>query len=369
MNTTPYTPPPGGQRPTGAPQMPKDNKDQTKNIIMIAAIVLLLAATGFFAAKYFSERSKTQEQTVEMDTLNTEITDLETKIKGLETDIESKNTDMAEKDRLLEERLKELEDMRNKVANAQSNNKISGQKAKELQGKIDELSQMLTAYKEEIARLKEENVQLTGQVGTLVEESAQKSQKIEEVQKASETQKAEIEKRDKEAKQLQTAIAQKEDVISTEKQNNVAKQEELDKTKQAASVLRAADFRFFNVKRNDKEKEEMDKEFKRMWMQSVKISFTIQENLVAPVGNRETYIVYENPDGSTRTTEKSGKFKFGNQDMTYSTKVVFPYNRTATEVSVMIPKPDKDNKYQKGLQMISAYCDGKLIGKGTFDVK
>jgi hypothetical protein len=55
--------------------------------------------------------------------------------------------------------------------------------------------------------------------------------------------------------------------------------------------------------------------------------------------------------------------------MTYTTKVVFPYNRTVTEVSVMIPKPEKDNKYQKGPQMVSAYCDGKLIGKGMFEVK
>lgn len=354
MTTVPVNPTPGGQRPMGAPQQP-DNKDQTKNIIMIALIVLFLATTGFFAAKYFSEKGKTEQQTVEMDSLNTEISDLETKIKGLETDIESKNTEISEKDRLLEERLKELEGLNARIAGAQKSGRISESKAKELQAKISELENMLTAYKEEISRLKEENKQLSGQVSTLTEESALQKQEVEDLKK----QKTETE----------AVVTAKEEVIKQKEEAFEQKNKELEDTKQAGSVLRAADFRFFNVKKNDKEKEEVDKEFKRMWMQNVRVCCKIMDNAIAKAGPREIYFVYENPDKSTRYTTKSGKFKFDNRDISYTTKETVVYNKVATEVCTMIPKPDNDDKFQKGMQTVSVYCEGKLIGKGTFEIK
>ncbi len=351
MNTAPMNP---GNRPTPPPS-PAKNNDQTIKIILIAALVLLLGLTGFFATKYYGEKGKNEQQLVEIDTLNSEISDLETKIKGMESEIEGKNLDITEKDRLLDEKLQELQTLQKKLSSAQSQGKISSGKAKELQDRISSLEGMITAYKEEIERLKEENVALSGQVSALTEENASSKQKISEIQQNNEAQKAQIAKKEEEKVKVEEEKAKKE--------------EELALTTQAASVLRAADFRFFNVKKSDKEKEEMDKEFKRMWMQSVKICFTVMENLVAQPGAREVYLVYENPDGTVRTTASSGKFKYENRDISYSTKTNFNFNRSAQELCMSIPKPEKDNKYQKGEQVVTVFCDGKMIGRGKFEIK
>jgi hypothetical protein len=46
------------------------------------------------------------------------------------------------------------------------------------------------------------------------------------------------------------------------------------------------------------------------------------------------------------------------------------YNRTSQEICMDVPKSAaKDDKFQKGDQTISIFCDGKMIGRGRFEVK
>lgn len=348
-----------------APQN-QNEKDNTLKIILVAVIALLLAALGFLGVKYSRLTDKSEMQVMEMDTLNTEIADLETKIKSLETDINNKGTEISEKDRLLEEKLQELQALQAKVSAAQSKGRISDSKAKDLQGKITQMEGVIAGYRQEIDRLKSENTQLSSQVSDLTQTGAQQKQQIEEIKQTSEQIKQEAAAKQKEQSQT---IAQKEEEKKQIEEEKARKEEELQQTKTAASVLKATDFRFFNLKKNDKEKEEMDKEFKRMFMQSVKVLFTINENAVAQPGSREVYLVYENPDGSIRSSAKSGKFKFENRDITYTTKTTINYNRASQEVVLIVPKPEKDDKYQKGEQKVSVFCDGKMIGRGKFEVK
>lgn len=353
-------------KPQGTSPQNQNDKDNTLKIILIAVIALLALALGFMGVKYSRLTDKSDQQVMTMDTLNTEIADLETKIKGLESEISNKGTELSEKDRLLEEKLQELQALQAKVASAQSKGKLSDSKAKELQGKITTMEGLIAGYRQEIDRLKSENTQLSSQVTNLTETTAQQKQQMEEIKQTGAQQ---LQAAEKVQQEQSATIAQKEEEKKQIAEEKARKEEELQQTKTAASVLKATDFRFFNLKKNDKEKEEMDKEFKRMFMQNVRVLFTINENAVAQPGAREVFMVYENPDGSIRTTDKSGKFKFENRDITYSTKMTVNYNRAAQEISMTMPKPDKDDKFQKGIQTVSIFCDGKMIGRGKFEVK
>lgn len=359
MSTTfPNKPAGGGLSPQGS-----GDKDNTLRIILIAVIALLLGALGVLGVKYSRLMDTSEEQVQQLDTLNTEIADLETKIKTLEVEMSNQSTEMAEKDRLLEEKLKEIQSLQAKVASAQSKGAISNSKATELNNRIKQLESLIAGYQEEINKLKTENSQLATQVGDLEQKTAEQNQQMEAIKQTSAQEKMQ------QAQAHQQEIKQKEEEKKQVEEEKQRKEDELAQTKQTASVLKATDFRFFNVKKNDKEKEEMDKEFKRFTMQSVKVVFTINENQVATPGPREVFLVYENPDGSIRTTDRSGKFKFDNRDVTYTIKTNVNFNRMQQEVSMMVPKPEKDDKYQKGIQTVSVFCDGKRIGMGKFEVK
>jgi myosin heavy subunit len=363
MNPSPYNP--GGAKPTGGG--PKS--DQTRNIILIIAGVLLLAALGFFAAKYFSTKGDLETKIAQNEELSTEITGLEQKINGLDQEIQRLNTDSQGKDSLIAAKLAEISGLNSRLSSLASNNKVSASKLQELQKKLKNAE---AQYQVELDKLKQENAALGAKVEEKVKELVKKDQDIMKKEEELTQTKQEKAQKESELAQTQEEKAQKEKELAQTKQDKEKKEKELDQTKQAASPLKAADFRFLNVKKNDKQKEEYDKSFNTGLfggINDIRSCFTIQENAVAPVGSRDVYMVYENPDGSTRTTAGSGNFKYNNQSMQYTLKQTINYNRSSQEVCMTIPKPDKSQKYQKGTQKIAVYCDNKLIGTSDLQMK
>jgi len=360
MNPSPYNP--GGAKPTGGG--PKN--DQTRNIILIVAGVLLLAALGFFATKYFSTKGDLEAKVTENEQLNTEIDELEQKITGLDQEIQRLNTESQGKDSLIAAKLAEITGLNTRLSSLASSNKVSASKYKELEGKLKAAQ---AQYQAELDKLKQENAALGAKVEEKVKELVKKD---EEMMKKEEEHKQVVKEKEEQISQTQEEKAQKEKELAQTKQEKEKKEKELDQTKQAASPLKASDFRFLNVKKNDKQKEEYDKSFNTGLfggINDIRTCFTIQENAVAPVGSRDIYLVYENPDGSTRTTAGSGNFKYNNQSMQYTLKQTINYNRSSQEVCMTIPKPDKSQKYQKGTQKIAVYCDNKLIGTSDLQMK
>lgn len=359
MNPSPYNP---GSKPTGGG--PKN--DQTRNIILIVAGVLLLAALGFFATKYFSTKGDLETKVAENEQLNTEITELEQKITGLDQEIQRLNTESQGKDSLIAAKLAEITGLTSRLSSMASNNKVSASKYKELEGKLKAAE---AQYQAELEKLRQENSGLAAKIDEKVKELVKKD---EEIMKKEEEHKQVVADKDNQISQTQQEKEQKEKELAQTKQEKAEKEKVLEQTKQAASPLKAADFRFLNVKKNDKQKEEYDKSFNTGLfggINDIRTCFTIQENAVAPVGSRDVYMVYENPDGSTRTTAGSGNFKYNNQSMQYTLKQTINYNRSSQEVCMTIPKPDKSQKYQKGAQKVAVYCDNKLIGTSELMMK
>lgn len=314
--------------------MAKSTDKNTSRAILVIAGILVLSALAYFAIKYFSEKSANKENIATIDNLNSEILELEEKILNFEVAIEDRDMDLAEKDKQLEEKYKELEAVVNRLAQAKKTNKGNLAKIKQLESRVSELRTVVDQYRQEIDYLKVQNQQLTGQVDSLlVTEGRLKAQNLNLL----------------EAKAATT--------------------QELEQTKQIASVLQSKDYRYFNVRKNGKEKEETV--FRRGALNDLKICFTVMENLLAERGPKEVYLVYENPDGTINanfTDGFSGKFSHENAEKVYTAKVSINYNRLAQEVCIPY-SPSETNKYQKGPQYVSIYCDGNIIGQDNFTIK
>ncbi|MFN0203110.1 MAG: hypothetical protein ACKVTZ_16410 [Bacteroidia bacterium] len=376
-----------GQRPNNG-----QGNDQTKNIILAVVGVILLAALGFFAAKYFStkgdltsEQQKTEELSSEIDSLDKKIQTLESDITTLNQQSQGKDSIIASQATQIEAKVSELSGLQSRLKELKSQGKISDERARSLENRMSLLQTQISQYEAQLAKLRGENEGLVKTVGEKEGVIKEKEGVIMEKEGVIKEKEGVIQEKDK---KIESTIREKEEVVAQkdqeignktqllEQKNKefLQKKEELNKTTETASVLRAADFRYLNVKKNDKQKEEYDRTFNLglfgTGVQDVNVCFTVQENAISKPGARDLYLVYKNPDGSVRKTAGSGKFNYNNQSMDYTLKTTINYNRAAQEVCMRVPKPaDKAAKYQKGNQAVSVYCDNNLIGSGGFGIK
>ncbi|MEM7509902.1 MAG: hypothetical protein AAF388_03145, partial [Bacteroidota bacterium] len=142
-------------------------------------------------------------------------------------------------------------------------------------------------------------------------------------------------------------------------------EQQLQETKQIAATLRATELSYFSVKKG---KAKEAREFRRGSMKDFRVCFTLLENQLAESGGREVFMVYENPGGTINTGSGSGKFMYRGQQREYSSKTLINYTGSEQEVCVDFAQP-ADFKYEKGIQYISLYAEGKLIGQGNFRIK
>ena len=145
--------------------------------------------------------------------------------------------------------------------------------------------------------------------------------------------------------------------------------EELQKTVEMASVLKSTNFKYFNV--NNKGKAKEDTEFRRFSFKNLKICFTLMENMIASPGQREVFLVWENPDGTPNTNFTdgfSGTFFYEGNEKPFTARAVVDFNRLAQEICIDY-SPSDDDKQQKGVQNVYIYAEDNLIGQSNFVIK
>lgn len=312
------------------------SSDSTSRIILIIVGILVLSALGYFSTKYFSEKENNQTNAATIDGLKTEIVQLEEKIIGLDITVEDKELDLAEKTRLLNDKYEELGRVVDKLNEAKRENKANLAKIRQYEARVEEMRGIMDQYRQQLEALKAENQALTGQVQTLA---------------ASENR-----------------LKSENQTLSQQKENTTR---ELEETRQIASVLKVRDFSYRNVTKKGKEISEEENAFRKGALYEIKVCFTLIENLIAKPGEREVYLIYENPDGTISTNFAkglSGTFMYQNKEKTYTSKTTVRYNRLSEEACITYI-PEDVEYYQKGPQYISVYCDGHLIGQSSFTIR
>ena len=311
-----------------------DSSKNTSRIILVIVGILVLSALAYFGIKYFTEKAENEQNIAQIADLEQEILELEEQNLDFQNTIQNQDMDVASLRQELAQKQDQIEKYIKQLASAKRQGTADKNLVAQLTARAEKLQGFVNQYEKQIAELEEDKAVLTAQVDTLrTNENRLKQEK-------------------------QTLTEEKEDT-----------EQKLDETIKIASVLKAREFTFSQIARKGKEK--LGTEFRRGALKEVKVCFKLQENLIAEAGEREIYMVLENPDGSVNTNfgdTYSGKFTIEDREKEYSAKSSVNYNRLEQEVCVPY-KIAEDTKFVKGPQYVSIYCQGNLIGQAAFNVK
>lgn len=320
--STPRTPAGGGRsNPSAA---------NTTRVIIILVIAALAAVAGYFAFRT-SELSRQNTDLAENQVeLETEIRQLNDRVTQMGSDIENRDIQLEEKTRALESVNSDLEAARKRINQLVAAGRLSARQVEEYQYKVDQMQYYMEKYQGQIAELQRENERLTGEVTNLNQEVKRRDSTLTDVQR--------------EKTLLQTKV-------------------------QAASILKANEWQFYEVNRRGKESEARDRELRLRSDDRLKVCFSVNENAVAEVGSRTIYASIKAPDGSVYKALDGGSGYFTTataQETAYSSKASINYDRSAQRVCVDY-KPE--GEFQRGPHRITVYADGYEIGNSTFTVK
>jgi TolA-binding protein len=195
---------------------------------------------------------------------------------------------------------------------------------------IDEMNGKVEELYAEIDKLKNENQQLTADKTQLTTEKAQ--------------------------------IAAQKDTIQQNLEKTTAEKQHVE---DVASTLHASaiNVEAIDVKRSGKEKETTTAKKADL----IRVTFKLDENRIAPSGQKEIYICVTNPDGTpisrgtVVTTREDG-------DKQYTDKVVVNYQQGKV-LPVSFDWKNGDNKLQTGNYKIEIYHNGYKIGEGSTTLK
>jgi cell division protein ZapB len=147
--------------------------------------------------------------------------------------------------------------------------------------------------------------------------------------------------------------------------SNIQKQkQELEATIAKASVLKSEALKIEGI--DGKNRVDDDGRFKAKNLERLKVSVKLLENNAAKVGNKEMYMRIIEPSGAVMVGADGGRFKDANgKDMNYTTVQTFLFDNVNRNVVLIFRK---GNQFQKGTHIVELYCEGSLVGKGSFDV-
>jgi hypothetical protein len=275
---------------------------------------------------------------------------------------------------------KQNEDIKEKQVTLDSNAVQIKQLDEQLKAKIAEL----TAARDEIEKLGGDKTALEEQIAILQNEKAKlakdagyyRSQynKIkgeidnamrikDEANKEIESLKLQLAQKDTVINEKNTVINQKEQAISSLTQEKTQLSEKV----AIASILKADHITALAITAKGKEKPSATAEFKAKYIDQLKIGFTIAENKVAEKNTKELYIRVVEPDGATiyNTSTGGGEMTYNGKSIFYSVKYDLSFNGNASPVLISYKK---DGEWKVGKHTIEIYCEGKLIGTGSFTV-
>jgi hypothetical protein len=314
--------------PSATPPAQEPKKDN-RGLIYGVLIAALLGTWGYIIYDKSRTKEVIQQKDVQYAALDSSKNMVTKEYEDALLRLDAMTSSNTRLDSLVKSKDQELEGLKSRIKGLVNKQNATAADLKEARALITELNGKIDGYLVEIQRLQAENQQLTQDKQTLT------------------TQKAELEQN------LATT--------STEKK---AAEEKVD----IGSTLHASNFKInaVNVKGGGKEKNTSTA--KRA--DKFRISFDLDENLIAPSGKKDLYVVVTDPSGKvvseqglnsgSFTTRKDGEKQFTN-------KVAVDYEQGAKKsVSFDLQQTDK---YVPGNYKVEVYHNGFKIGENTVVLK
>lgn len=297
-------------------------KDQSKNIIIIV-LVLLVIISGIKLYTDYVDRTKKTEEILLLSTENNELNQRLDSVT-YQLDLRIKEIEKLGGD------IKALEAVRDQmIAERNSSRQRSASEIAALNGKINNLNNLIAQKDQEILELRAANQQL-----------------FDENQDLKSTQ-AEIEEE----------VAQ----LNIQKQDLQAKVD-------VASMLKAENINIAAVNSRGKERVETTKDFRNRQIERLKVSFNIGDNKVAEKGPRNVYV--QILDGNKQpifdVAKGSGTFMINGQEQFFTVKQDLIFDNSNQELTFYY---EKGSDYASGTHEVRIFIDNYPAGSKTFTVK
>mgnify|MGYP005750077379 FL=1 len=297
-------------------------KDQSKNIIIIV-LVLLVIISGIKLYTDYVDRTKKTEEILLLSTENNELNQRLDSVT-YQLDLRIKEIEKLGGD------VKALEAVRDQmIAERNSNKQRTAAEIASLNGKINNLNNLIAQKDQEILELRAANQQLFAENQDL------------------KTTQAEIEEE----------VAQ----LNIQKQNLQAKVD-------VASMLKAENITIAAVNSRGKERVETTKDFKNRQIERLKVSFNLADNKVAEKGPRNVYVQILDPKGQPifDVAKGSGTFMINGQEQFYTVRQDLIFDNTNQELTFYY---EKGSDYVSGNHQVKVFIDNYPAGSKSFTVK
>ena len=94
--------------------------------------------------------------------------------------------------------------------------------------------------------------------------------------------------------------------------------------------------------------------------ESIEVSFTLDENMLAEEGEKDIYIQILTPENNVFADK--GAVTFGELSLIYSTKKIIAYNNGALDVSIVVTADDDERPLVEGNYYISVFNNDRKLG-------
>jgi len=307
-------------------------KTDNRKIIYAVLIAALLGTWGYI----IYDKSKSNESISQLQTQYSNVDSARNEIQNQYNEalarLDSATGNNTQLQGALAERQKEIDGLKRQITSITSKRNATAGELERARNLINQLNMRIDDMYAEIQRLKTENQALASSNKRLNSEKQQLS-----------TEKGQLQEN---LTSSESARQQVEDVASTLHASNM-------------------NITPLHIKGSGKEKETTTA--KRVDL--LRISFDLDENRIAPTGNKEIYVTVTAPDGRP-VTMASGSGTFDTRDegtKTYTNKVNIPYEQGKRSTVSFDWK--QEAKYQLGEYKIEVYHNGFKIGQGTKTLK
>jgi regulator of replication initiation timing len=305
------------------------NKKDNKNNIIILLAILLVASWAYFLFARKQSNDVISEKDAQYATLDSAKSlvqkDYDEAMLRID-DLSSMNSGL---DSLVRSRDKELGIIKDKFKSLIAKQNATKADLEEAKNLVNELNGKISDYVKEIERLQAENRQLTTDKNNLTAEN----------------------------KNLSTNLANSE-AAKVEAENKV----------DIGSTLHASGFKISAINVRNSGKEKATTSAKRA--DKLRVSFNLDENLIATSGNKQLYIIAKDPTGKVITEESLGSGKVGTRkdgQIDFTTKIDVDYK--TGELKYVGFDLLQTDKYTKGNYSIVVYQNGFKIGEGMATLK
>lgn len=298
-------------------------KPRSRNGLIYGILIAALAGTWIYMLYDKNKANETiVQQGTQIDSISSSRDALQQEYNAANARLDDLISQNSRMDSLVKTKDKELADTKARIQSILSNKNATQAELAEARRLIEQLKTNIAGYQETIERLEGEKLVLAGE----------------------------------------------RDVARKERDSVGVVKDSLNKEVSLGSVLHASNIKLqpIQVKKNGKEVE--TSKAKRADM--MRVIFDLDENRIAPTGDKEIYVAITAPDGSPLAVEALGSGRFSLEDGTeklYTAKKTVAYVKGEKQTVSMDWKQNSD--FKPGDYSVEIYHNGFRIGAGKVNLK